>query len=105
MKENQDIEIALLKQQTKTIMEQFNIYKTKMKNGQTTLLQDIKDNWMLVLFVGSLIVGWTTLSNRLTHVEAQEQETKTALQSIQQIEIDIATIKKDVEYIKLQWQK
>jgi len=63
-------------------------------------LTDIKQNWMLVLFVGSLIVGWTTFGGRLSNVEAQAQENKEAIEILANIQLDIALIKQDLEYIK-----
>ena len=38
------------------------------------LLSDIKQNWILILFVGSLIIGWTTFNSRLGVAEAQISE-------------------------------
>ena len=66
-------------------------------------VKEIRNNWLIIVFIASLIVGWTTSNNRLTAVEAQVQEQKTALQSIQQIQIDINVMKTDIQYIKKQY--
>jgi len=64
------------------------------------LLTEIKENWILILFVGSLIVGWTTFNNRLTVVESETQENTETLSQIATMKEDIAVIKINVEYLK-----
>ena len=73
-----------------------------MTTNQPSLIKEIRNNWVLIIFIGSLIVGWTNLSNRIAANETMAQENKTSLEAIIQIQIDLATIKKDVEFIKLQ---
>lgn len=55
----------------------------------------------MVLFIGGLIVGWTSFSSRLNAVEVQAQENKTVLQAIYLIQTDIAVMKNDIAIIKL----
>lgn len=58
----------------------------------------------MVIFIGSLVIGWTTMSLRLTAVEALAQENKTTLEIIRGMEIDLAVIKADLNYIKIKVQ-
>ena len=69
-----------------------------------TFFSSLKSNWFLVIFIGSLIIGWTTFSVRLGAVEALAQDNKTTLDIVQDIKLDIARIQKDVEFIKEQVQ-
>jgi len=64
------------------------------------LLKDIKENWILVVFIAGLIVGWTTFSNRLDTVEVLAKENKSTLQKIEEIRVDIAVMKNDIAIIK-----
>lgn len=47
-------------------------------------LKDVKENWMLILFIGSLIVSWTTFNNRLGAVEVKAQNSADSIESYSQ---------------------
>lgn len=64
------------------------------------LVNNIRKNWILIIFIGSLIVGWTTFNFRLTALEAQSEEDIITRQDITIIKTDLAVIKNDISYIK-----
>ena len=62
-------------------------------------LNNIKENWVVLVFMGSLIIGWTSNSLQLQQVKAQSLENKTSLEAVKNIEIDIAVIKQQITNI------
>ena len=68
-------------------------------------LKKIRENFVLILFIGSFVVGWTLVQARLSSLEVLANENKTAIECIHEINISIATIKKDIEFIRLQLNK
>lgn len=64
------------------------------------MLDDLRKNWMILVSVVALIIGWTTFESRLNSVEVLAQENKTTLEIVRSIQIDIAVMKKDIEFIK-----
>ena len=64
------------------------------------MFEEIRKNWMLIIFIGSLITSWTMFNARLTVVEVKAQETETALTKIIEMREDIAVMKNDIKYIK-----
>ncbi len=76
-----------------------------MDKKDTNLIKDIRNNWIIIVFIASIIIGWTTFNNRLGAVEVQADNNSSALQSIQKMQIDIATMKVDINYIKTNLNK
>lgn len=68
---------------------------------QMPIIKDIRENWMLVVFIGGLIVGWTTINARLTQAENDVEQLSEVVSEINQININLAKVSKDVEYIKV----
>lgn len=33
------------------------------------ILKNLRDNWFLVVFIGSIIIGWSTLNSRVEYLE------------------------------------
>ena len=62
----------------------------------------IRDNFVLILFIGSFVVGWTLVQARLSSLEVLAEENKTVLECIHEINISVALIQQDIEYIKAQ---
>ena len=62
----------------------------------------IRENFVLILFIGSFVVGWTWVQARLSAVEVLAKENKTVLECIHEINISVALIQQDIEYIKAQ---
>jgi hypothetical protein len=61
---------------------------------------EIKSNWMIILFIGGLIVTWTTFNARLTQAENEIDQLSQVVSDISQINLNLADIKKDNEYLK-----
>ena len=62
----------------------------------------IRENLPVIIFVVSFIVGWTWVQARLSAVEVLAKENKTTLDCINAINISIALIQQDIEFIKVQ---
>ena len=65
------------------------------------IIKDIKNYWMIILFIGGLIVGWTTINTRLSQAENRVEQLSKVVTEINQINITLTKLDKDVEYIKL----
>lgn len=63
-------------------------------------IKELRNNWMLIIFIGGLIVDWTTFNARLTQAESEIDQLSQVVAQINQINIDLAIIKTDVSYIK-----
>lgn len=63
--------------------------------------KSIKENWFLILFIGGLIVAWTTSSNRLSAVEKEQTTQSTTLGKVQsdQEELRAAVIESKASFI------
>lgn len=62
------------------------------------LLKPLKDSWFIIVFIGGLIVTWTTFNARLTQVELVIEKQDPVYT---QIQTDIVEIKTTLEFIKL----
>lgn len=60
----------------------------------------LKDNWIFIIFFANLIVWYANIGSRLTAVEAKVLEQQTTLEKIDQLQIDVAVIKTNVDFIK-----
>lgn len=67
-------------------------------------LEGLRQNWFIILFLGGVIVGWTTFSIRLASAEAQVKELSGVIGQIGMIQSDIAVLKARTadNYIQLQ---
>lgn len=50
--------------------------ETVAQTNNETLLDGLRKNWMLILFVGGAIMQWTTTSTRLNSIETAQAEVK-----------------------------
>lgn len=70
----------------------------------TSLLQFLSEYWLILLFIGSLIVTWTQFQGRISSLEDRvaKVESEQAAQSttLNQITNDITEIKTTVLFIK-----
>lgn len=57
------------------------------------ILKQLRENWVILFFIGTLIASWTMFSNRLTNAEGKVLKLETTYGQIQQIQIDVAVIK------------
>ncbi len=55
-------------------------------------LSQLKSNWMVIVFIGSLIATWTLFSARLTGAEEDIIDLKEVMHDIGEIKTDIAVI-------------
>lgn len=62
--------------------------------------KQLRDNWVILVFIVGLIVTWTTFNTRLTQAETDIRDLKELSQQLNQQALDIAVIKTDVGYIK-----
>ena len=67
-------------------------------------LSKIKSWWVIIIFIGTLIVSWTNSNNRIAAVE-KNQEHIMEMQRVRNLEytylqIDIASIKTSLEFIR-----
>ena len=59
----------------------------------------LKEWWVIILFIGGLIIGWTNFDNRLNNLERTQNEQNPTFLQLQK---DIVEIKTTIEYIKFQ---
>jgi hypothetical protein len=64
------------------------------------MVEDIKNNWVLLAFVCAIIIWYANTNSRLSTVEAEVSEVESTLQTINDIKTDIAVMKTDIGYIK-----
>jgi len=57
------------------------------------LLKQLREYWFILIFVGMVVVSWTTFSNRLDGLEKRVTEVEKAIVAFDQVRIDIAVIK------------
>lgn len=63
-------------------------------------MEQLRKNWVIIIFIGSLISTWTFFSSRLTQAESEIDQLSQVVAQINQINIDLAIIRTDVGYIK-----
>ena len=60
-------------------------------------MQQLKDYWFLIVFLGALVMGWANFDSRISSIEAtQERQSPIYIQ----IQKDIVEIKTTLEFIK-----
>lgn len=68
----------------------------------TERLIKLKEFWFIILFIGGLIVQWTSLNYRITALELQAREQNPIFLQIQK---DIVEIKTTLSLIQLELKK
>lgn len=53
-----------------------------MNPTSNNFLKGLRENWFLILFIGGIIMGWTTLQNRVSGVETAQADQKTTIASL-----------------------
>lgn len=61
------------------------------------LMKQLKENWFLIFFLASLIIGWTNFTNRLALSEENQREVTT---KIEELAKDNAELKNAIIEIK-----
>lgn len=68
------------------------------------ILYFIREYWVVVVFIGAVVTGWTTFEARLSNVESRisvvEMNTSTNKETIHLIQQSLATIEANLEFIK-----
>lgn len=68
------------------------------------ILDELRNNWVIIIFVGSLIVGWTSFNARLTSAENDIADIKAIIKSVtdtnNEINSRLIKIETSVEFIK-----
>ena len=71
---------------------------------ESTILKVLRENWIFIMFLGSLIVGWTQLDGRLTAVEVEQKRQSAEVSSLSagvaSLHTDVARIAEGIEFIK-----
>lgn len=66
----------------------------------TNFLKQFRENWLLLAFVGGVIIWYSNVNARLTQAEADIADLKLIVGEIYKIQTNIAVIQTDVQYIK-----
>jgi len=69
-------------------------------NFMNQFLEQVKNNWVILLFMGGVIVSWTTFNSRLANAEIKITELQIVVTQIANIKTDIGIIRNDLGWIK-----
>jgi hypothetical protein len=69
-----------------------------------TLVDDIRNNWAILVFICAMIIWYANTNARLNSVEAEQEDYSTIFEKINQMAIDMAVVKNDVSIIKTNLQ-
>lgn len=64
------------------------------------IVKQLKDAWFIIVFASFIILWYGSTNFRLDSLEAKQEEQNVEIKKIDEIRIDIATIKGDLQYIK-----
>ena len=62
------------------------------ENKQLNPLDKLKEWWVIIIFIGGLIVGWTNFDNRISILEKQQSEQNPVFIQLQKDIVEIKTI-------------
>lgn len=62
--------------------------------------KNIREYWFIIIFIGMVIISWTTFTTRLESIERRVGELEKIVTSFDQIRIDIAVIKEKLVNIE-----
>lgn len=68
------------------------------------LFKELRSNWWIIVFIGTLIVGWVNMQSRIANAENKINDLESIYQKVETLTIDMAIIKTDVGYIKVHLQ-
>lgn len=66
-----------------------------MNDVNLNFLKGIKDNWFLIIFLGSLVIGWTHMQSRVTVLE----------QTVSQLQVLATQSEKDISRLDNEFGK
>lgn len=58
------------------------LIKNMNPTQQNNFFDALRKNWFLIVFIGGLIMGWNTFSNRLNNVESVQMEQKSDIKDL-----------------------
>lgn len=61
-----------------------------MNPTNNNFLRGLRENWVLIAFIGGLLITWTTLKNKVDTVQASQNDQRTELTTISK---DVADLK------------
>lgn len=64
------------------------------------ILKQLRENWVIIVFIGMLIISWTNQNSRLVNAEKRLDSDDLLLQQINQININVAVMQTDIHFIK-----
>lgn len=73
--------------------------ESKLHLPKDDSFKQIRDNWVIVAFIVSLIVTWTTFNSRLAKAESDIQDLSQVITQINNIDINIAVIQEKITAI------
>ena len=65
-----------------------------------TLSEYVKEYWFMIVFIGMVVVSWTTFSGELKALENRVTELERVIITFEQVRIDIAVIKEKITNIE-----
>ena len=51
-------------------------------NQSQNMIKSLKDNWFIIVFIASLVIGWSNFSNRLSATEKVQSEQKQEIMTL-----------------------
>ena len=66
----------------------------------TSILEAFRKYWIIIFFLGGVIASWTMFSARLANAETRITVLENALNNITDIDLKIAVMQNDINYIK-----
>lgn len=72
-----------------------------MNPTSNNFLKSLRENWFLIIFLGSIVMGWATLKNRVDNVQAAQGDQKTDIRQLQMdtTQLQGAVIESKANYI------
>ena len=71
-----------------------------MDKKTTNLIDVIKSNWLLLVFIFAMVVWYANTNFMIKKAQADIQNNANKIEILQKMQIDIATMKVDISYIK-----
>lgn len=59
----------------------------------------LREYWFIVIFIGMVVVSWTTFSNRIEDLQIRVKALEAKTDGLEAIKIDIAVIKEQITNI------
>ena len=76
---------------------------------QKGILKFIRENWVAIVFIGGLIVTWTTFTNNQTDFEKRLSKNEASIDAINpvllQLQTSMARVETTLEFIRQQLSK